>query len=358
MQSLLMVCVMVGLAKAQPSVEVEWTWGPVLPMAQSAVGTVAIGRDIVIVGGTYWVNSRDGVPTKIWSDKVWKLNTETMKWTSLRDYPLPLGYPLVVADTKRIWVIGGASEKRTHSKIHVLDVSQTNADWKPGPPLPVPRMGGKGGIADGMIYVAAGTELRETQSTPAMDLLRLDTRNLKHGWQHVSNIPGPHIEWRSGTISDGTLYLFGGLMTPDPVVPRSPDKVVRATHNMATLTPRSESCAFNIASHRWKNLRPLPVPMGSGGCTGIDDHRILITGGLALAIAKNRLSDHKIRTYLSNECLLYDTKKDQYETLTSSLRLSVLDHGSAIIGGTVYVIGGEDSTWKTRTDLVQIGQLR
>ena len=70
--SLMMVCLMVCFANADPSVNVEWVWGPVLPTAQSAVGTVAIGQDIVVVGGTSWVDSRGVAPTKIWSDKVWK----------------------------------------------------------------------------------------------------------------------------------------------------------------------------------------------------------------------------------------------------------------------------------------------
>ena len=351
------VLVAVCFADAEPSLKIDWTWGPVLPTAQTALGTVAIGRDIIVVGGAYWVDRPDDVSTKIWSDRVWKLKSDTMQWSSLPNYPIPLGIPLVVADGQTVWVIGGSSDNKMTAETYSLDLSLSDSEWRPGPSLPTPRMGAKGGVLNGVIYVAAGTEEREGKSQPAMDLLRLDTRNLKQGWQHVTDVPGPNVEWRSGTIVGETLYLFGGLITPDLAI-EIPQEMVRVWHNVATFIPRSESYAFEIPSGRWKNLRPLPVPMGSGNCTAIDDHRILITGGIALAIPKDRLPDHKIRTYLSNECLLYDIKKDQYEKLTSSLRKGVLDHGSATIDSTVYVIGGEDSQWQTRTDLVQIGRLQ
>lgn len=355
--SLWTVFVAASFAQAKPYLRVDWTWGPVLPTAQTALGAVAIGQDIIIVGGTYWVDRRDGVPTKIWSDLVWKLNSDTKQWSSLPNYPIPLGEPLVIADGKTVWVIGGSSENKIIAETYSLDLSLPAPEWRPGPSLPAPRLAANGGALNGMIYVAAGTVQSEGISQPATDILRLDTHDLRRGWQYVTDVPGPKVDWRSGTIVGDTLYLFGGLVTPNPPK-ETPEEMVRVFHNEASLIPRSESCAFEINSGRWKSLRPLPTAMGSGGCVAIDEDHLLLTGGIALAIPRNSLPDCKMRTYFSNECLLYNTKKDQYEKLTSSLRICVVGHGTAAINSMVYVIGGEDSTWKTRTDFIQVGRLR
>jgi hypothetical protein len=67
--------------------------------------------------------------------------------------------------------------------------------------------------------------------------------------------------------------------------------------------------------------------------------------------------DDHIRTYFSSQCIVYDIAQDEYRPLQSSL-LGTADSGCAAIDCKLYIVGGEDSTWKTRTDLVQIGRIR
>ena len=64
-----------------------------------------------------------------------------------------------------------------------------------------------------------------------------------------------------------------------------------------------------------------------------------------------------MRVSFTSDCLIYDTVKDSYEKLTP-MKKAVADTGLAIVGDTLYVIGGENNPFKTRTDLVQIGKLK
>ncbi len=76
-----------------------------------------------------------------------------------------------------------------------------------------------------------------------------------------------------------------------------------------------------------------------------------------MGLARCPTRDGKPRLYFSSQCLLYDTVRDRYTPLTP-LKQAVLGHGFVHVKGTVYTIGGEDSSYRTRTDHVQIGKLR
>jgi len=354
--SFVLVITLAGLVDTTSVQALDWSWGPVLPQAQTAEGSVAIHQSIVIVGGTSWFGLGENPPRKVYANKVWRLAADGTKWQALVHYPLPIAYALVLADADTLWVIGGANETGLLSATYSLDLSERDPAWRTGPSLPVPRMGSKGGIADGVIYVAAGTEQREDQQSPATDVLCLDTRIPKDGWQHVAEIPGNCAEWRMGTVVGGNLYLFGGLVAADT----SQDGVEsgeRTFHRAAPFIPQAESCRYDITSKQWEQLKPLPTPTGSGACAVPDEGHIIITGGMALAMEGSHQPDHRNRLYLTSECLVYDIEKDRYERLNPPMRLAVSDQGCVCLEKKLFVIGGEDSPWKSRTDLVQIGQL-
>ncbi len=343
----------VGLVSAEETYRISWTWGPELPIAQSALGTTAVGDDVVVVGGTYWVEPRDGMPNKIWTRTVKKLDTGTMQWESLPAYPLPVGYPLAVAEGNKLWVIGGENADRVHAEVYVLDLSRENPAWMAAPSLPLPRAGARGGINDGVIYIAGGMEEYQGQSRPASSVLALDTNDLEKGWQVMGEVPRPELLWPVGTVCGGKLYLFGGLLEDKQFTVA--ETFVRSYHNIASLIPVADAYCFDIATSQWQQVRPLPLARGTGACTALDDSHIVVAGGLALAIPASRVSGQKMHAYPSAQCLLYDTVRDQYRPLSPML-MGILDQGCAYVNERLYMIGGEDSPWKTRTDLVQVGR--
>lgn len=53
---------------------IDWSWGPVMPVAKSARATTAVGTLIVTVGGTLWETEEDETKTT----SVDALDTQTM----------------------------------------------------------------------------------------------------------------------------------------------------------------------------------------------------------------------------------------------------------------------------------------
>ena len=84
---------------------------------------------------------------------------------------------------------------------------------------------------------------------------------------------------------------------------------------------------------------------------------VLLAGGSAKANDPSQTPDGKPRHYISNDCFLYDAANDCYLVQTP-LKQGVLDQGLLYIGDTIYCLGGEESSHRSHTDLVQIGKLR
>jgi N-acetylneuraminic acid mutarotase len=59
---------------------------------------------------------------------------------------------------------------------------------------------------------------------------------------------------------------------------------------------------------------------------------------------------------LNPECWWYDARRDIYRPI-AALRQGLADYGAAYLNGKVFVIGGEDSAYKTRTDLGEVGTI-
>ena len=71
----------------------RWSWAPPAPMPKSNRATAVMDEKIVTVGGTFWVEREGEKDLKIWETRVDLLNTKTMAWKKLPQYPRPAGYP-------------------------------------------------------------------------------------------------------------------------------------------------------------------------------------------------------------------------------------------------------------------------
>ncbi len=89
----------------------------------------------------------------------------------------------------------------------------------------------------------------------------------------------------------------------------------------------------------------------------VDERYILLAGGVEEAVAAESAPDHESRILLSTRCLVYDTIDDRFMA-AKPLRLATADHGMAVLGRQLFVVGGEDSPYRTRTDLIQICDVR
>ena len=322
---------------------VDWSWGPVAPLARTSRATAAVGDSIVTVVGTFWKSADDGTQTKIWTNAVYALDVKELNWQALPDLPKPAGYAFAAGVGNKLYVVGGTGEKQGNTEVFILDTSSADPKWTSGPSLPRPRWGHEGGVIDGVIYIAGGLEGEPPTGNgrAAGDVLALDTRDTSRGWGHIADFPDTETRWQVGTVCSGRLYAFGGIeITPD-----------------GELIPRREAFCLDLSSGQWQQIAPLPMATGAGACIAIDSRRVLIAGGLALAVPPSKSPDGKPRWFFTTTCLLYDTEQDTYQPLTP-LHEGIAHSGLVLVGDTLYCLGGEQTARKTRSDLVQIGKLR
>ena len=324
---------------------IHWSFGPVVPIAKDCRTTAVVGDDIITVGGTLWAATAAGDKVKKWTSTVFQLNTRKLEWSNLPAYPLPVGYAVAAGIGSRIYVAGGRDQHRGYPEMYVLDMATKDPVWVPAVPLPESRWGDVGAAMDGVLYVAGGSlgnPLPQAGEHLAGDVLALDTRRSAQGWKRVAMLPHPQTQWQMGAACAGRFYLFGG-MVPAP-----------ATSDKGFL-PLAEAFVLDVSTGKWRSLRPLPLPMGSGAATAIDSRFIVISGGYTLALAGSRTPDHKARTYYTAECFLYDTERNVYTSLPP-MKVPVNDQGCAYLNHRLFIFGGEDTAFQTRTDLLQIGE--
>jgi hypothetical protein len=104
----------------------------------------------------------------------------------------------------------------------------------------------------------------------------------------------------------------------------------------------------------WTRGSKLPYPLRDSTAGCIDNRFILLIGGVEDAVTQQQSPDGQARIILTNRCLVYEIASDRF-TAAEPLRLATADHGVAIRGSEVIAVAGEDSPYRTRTDLVQRG---
>lgn len=322
---------------------ITWSWGPILPIDKTCRATAVANDSIVTVGGTRWEPGKDGRTIKQWLSTAYVLDGGINRWRQLPDYPKPSGYAFAAGIGSRIYVVGGRGAGAGNAEVFTLDLSKPECKWEAGPKLPKPRWEHTGGVWNNTIYIAGGSEgdpSTESGHRLAPSVYALNTLMPDKGWRHIADYPNPSIMYPVTAVCGSKLFLFGGaVMDPDG----------------STFLPRTEAYCLDLETAKWSQLNPLPESAFSGACVAISDGHILIAGGLT-SIPGHLSPDGKPRSQMSNKCFIYDVLKGTYSSATGLIE-GVGDEGLVALNGSVYCVGGEQTTLKTRTDVVQIGKI-
>ena len=351
----MMLLIAAGCSCQKPNI--TWSWGPVVPIPKTSWATAVVGDSIATIGGSSWVTTPEGKDVKKYIDDVYILNVEEMQWKQLPDYPINMSTGFAAFVDNKLYGIGGKNSHQAHDKVFILDLSQKNPKWRPGPSLHQPRVGHKGAVIGETIYVIGGNALKSGAS-PALPIMALDTRHLEKGWQHIADMPAPQTKSLLATACGNKLYLFGGVIDLGYPPRKIDGNVFRIAETVfLPLTPQAQSFSLDLATLKWKEIRPLPTPKSYAECKALDDRYIITVGGVDTILAADQTPDKRPRISVSNQCWLYDTQKDTYQPLTP-LPKATCDHGLVLIDDKIYVIGGEGTVFRTRLDVVQIGKIR
>ncbi|MDC0935316.1 exo-alpha-sialidase [Pirellulales bacterium] len=316
--------------------QTDWKWGTPLGQPQSAFGCTASQDAIFVVGGTYWESKEGSQPVKQWLAAVWRCSREDQQWQSLPNFPHPIGYALTVLVDHTLYVIGGSNEQSALQTTYALDVNDPQAGWSRGPDLPRPLCRLRGGYHAGTIY-ALTDEYAISDDVPSHSRAQVLAWDVAAGsdWIELAEGPAEDVGYSAATVCDGKMYVFGGAQPTD-----------------GDQLDLLDLCwAFDTDEQRWSPCQPLPLPLRDATATPIDGRYIAIVGGVMDASPSSQNADVS-PVILSTQCIIYDTKEDCFE-LTTPLYQAVADHGLARSDSQLWVVGGEDSIHRSRTNLVQ-----
>ena len=262
-------------------------------------------------------------------------------WNRLADFPVEIGQVLVVPVKDRVYAVGGRNANKALRETYWIEPLHPMSDWQRGPDLPLPLCALQGGVAGNVIYAVtdghAMEELDATQTVGLPAVLALDTARSDAKWTEIVKVPDPKIGYRTAAVAGGKLLLFGGATTlPD-----------------GSLSLSDSVWAFDLEHRTWNACSPLPFRLRDATAVALDDRYILIAGGVEDAANSEHRTGGKPRIILSNRSLVYDCSTDAFK-FAEPLRLAVADHGLVTFDSEILAVGGEDSPYRTRTDLVQI----
>ncbi|MBA3483898.1 MAG: hypothetical protein H0T51_18995 [Pirellulales bacterium] len=241
----------------------------------------------------------------------------------------------------KIIAIGGRDVDGAFAETRWLTLRHATSKWQRGPDLPAPLFALVGDIRSETIYVLTDPHAvidGQPSRVPPSSLWAWDTSSEDGSWIQISQAPDPEIGFRAAAVAGGKLVLFGGA----------------ALDAARELKLRDTVWIFDLQTHQWSAGQHLPVPLRDSSAISLDGRFILLAGGVEEAANPQQATEQSPRIILTNRCLIYDVVADEFAS-AEPLRLAVADHGLALRSSEVLIIAGEDSPYRTRTDLVQVG---
>lgn len=179
----------------------RWAYGPPLPVPLHHAMAASLGGNLYVVGGEF-----EGAGTgrrESYLDTVYELDPQAGTWTPKAPMPTARsGGGAAVVDAK-IYVAGGRPPRG--SDFAVYDPA---ADaWRVLPDVPTPRNHLAVGAIDGKVYVAGGRFGAgfNSEKTPALEIYDPATNT----WAAGAPLPAPR-GGVAGVVAEGCLFVIGG----------------------------------------------------------------------------------------------------------------------------------------------------
>jgi N-acetylneuraminate epimerase len=190
-----------------------------------------------------------GRRNEVWYDEIWRLSLEDLRWHEAGHLPKPLGYGIGVCWKDRVVCLGGSDLGGHHAEVFDFrwDAMTGRLLTEQRKPLPMPIANSCGVVIDDTVYVAGGLETPDATETLAVFCsLRLD--DPAGEWQKLPTWPGPPRMLATAAAYNGNFYLLGGTdLSADP-----DGKPVR--------TYLKDAYRFDPARRTWTALPNLPRP--------------------------------------------------------------------------------------------------
>lgn len=217
----------------------EWSVVGRMATPRCYAGTVQMGGDIWVVGGFFKVKGKR-VPT----DRVEIYDPESGTITRGPDLHRPRAEPVVVNLRGRIYVVGGAGDKKEFRSMVSTGTGQK--EWQPEEPAPGRVRQATGCVAGGKIYVFTGRHKAFCYDPDSSEWAELPAPG------KTAAVPRAAL----CTGYEGEVWVMGGWDTKTP----------------------GATWIYNPDDSKWRRGPDLPKPTGWGAAGEIND-RLVIAGG-------------------------------------------------------------------------------
>ena len=352
-----------GLRGPKAPLRIEWRLGPDYPMGiqDSALGVVdgqvvsAGGftrrpKDILATHPDAFGGKRSGF-TKL--TFAFDPRNESAGWQRIADMPGQARQgPAVAAVDDALYLMGGMSydPPHTYRETYRLRHEQGKWEWQEitSARLPWPVYGAAGstavigrsiylfGVAD--FFPAPGAKgpdfhVEGREGNPVgRALLVLDTSHLDAGWQRLPDCPGLAQFDAGVAAAGGKLYRLGGIHTP-----------VTLGKDRAGYYNAVDSWRYDPAARVWSRLADMPQGTNRRALTYADRYILLVAGykyGQTWHLDGTVSNADPPKDVFEDTVLVYDAVTGQLSS-TNSLIERTSYPSSAIVGNTIYCLGGE-----------------
>jgi uncharacterized protein (TIGR03437 family) len=296
------------LARAQTPVSVapnSWSTGKPMPTSRETLLTAVIGQKIYALGG------RAG-STIMNVNEVYDTTTNT--WTTAAPMLTARWDAATAVVNNILYAIGGGTSSGNTSNI-VEAYDPTSNTWSTKAAMPISVNSIYAVVENGIIYVVGGYNGARVNTVVAYDPVA-DT------WSTLAPLNVAKSQPALGLIGSTTVAA-GGL-----------------TNSGVT----TDNEGYNAATNSWTTLAPLPTAR-QAGCFGVSAGLLYFASGDGVASGS-----------LLNTMDAYDAATNSWASGLPLIPNSITNPGSAVVGESLYCIGGSNTFKGTAYNYVQIYQ--
>lgn len=251
---------------------------------------------LVVAGGAHFRDPFLQGGEKIWTDSIYVLTSSFSKWKSGFALTQPTGYAVAVQWEDEVICAGGGNALEHFMEVVALRWDGESISQRSLPALPQPRAFASGAVAGNTLYIAGGLET-PNDTVASNDFWALNLADPDARWQILESLPGPPRHSAVSGALDGEFYLFSGTAL-------EPNLSGSAAYEFLTDAYRYRP------QHGWEQLHDLPYPTAAapspamtlgpshllvlGGNTGVDVDRVQELGDQHPGFSRNVLAYHVI----------------------------------------------------------------
>jgi N-acetylneuraminic acid mutarotase len=301
----------------------HWRQLPSIPNREGFAGSFAgvSGGALIVAGGSNFPDKRPWEGgTKVWYDSVFVLEKPDGAWKLAGRLPRPLGYGVSVTTRDGIVCVGGSNAQGHHADAFLLNWRDGKLATTPLPPLPRPCANMSGALVDSTLYVAGGIATPDAM-TALKTFWALDLGNVKAGWQELAPWPGrERMLATAGTCGD-SFFLFSGA-------------ALRAGPDGKPVREWLRDAYRYSAGSGWKRITDLPRVSVAAPSPAFN---LLVLGGDDGAQVNTPPTAHK---GFPRDVLAYDAKADTW-CVGSEVPFSLVTTTVVEWNGHIVIPGGE-----------------